>query len=113
MILWFYLNKMQKHIGVFFKLVFVRICLTTEGLQGRVSLNIFFNLVVQNTYTVLIHLSGRSLIRTVSVEKRMQKNFNIKHKQLIKFREFSAKKREKTIKQTSIHSYFSKTSNKN
>ena len=33
--------------------------------------------------------------------------------QLIKFREFSAKKSEKTIKQTSILSYFSKTSNKN
>ena len=33
--------------------------------------------------------------------------------QLIKFREFSAKKREKTIKQTSILSYFSKTSNYN
>ena len=33
--------------------------------------------------------------------------------QLIKFREFSAEKREKTIKQTSILSYFNKTSNKN
>ena len=33
--------------------------------------------------------------------------------QLIKFREFFAKKREKIIKQTSILSHFSKNSNKN
>ena len=33
--------------------------------------------------------------------------------QLIKLREFCAKKREITIKQTSIFSYFSKNSNKN
>ena len=53
----------------------------------------YLTIICRNT--VLIHLSGRSLIWTVSVEKKMQIKFNIKHKQVIKFREFSAKKVKK------------------
>ena len=32
-----------------------------------------------NHSTVLIHLSGRSLIQTISVEKNINKKLNIKH----------------------------------
>ena len=86
------------------------------GIQVIVFQHISYS--TKNHNTVLIHLSGlhlfgRSLIRTVSVEKKIQKIYNIKHKQIIKFPEFSAKKREKILKQTSILFYFSKTSNKN
>ena len=65
--------------------------------------------------TVLIQLSGLqltgcSLIRTVSVTKKLKETLTL-NKNLLYDTQMSAEKHEKTIKQLSILSYFSKTSN--